>query len=288
LSRQLKIWYNPGVVCPSLPGANFVFRAIFCGTSILVFSAVIASIGSELEDRHRVEHMVRAAVHLEEASLVDAAAEIRRQIQSQDMGVRLALLEKKLEELAVLQAEIDELRGSLGSVIRVRVQARLMTFQPDQLEDSGVPLVSLRHLLQQPEPTAIKDETGHLTEFVALLEQQRLLRCAAELTVLAVPEREASCHSGGPSAKSEPIFASGATGDGRPTSQMRCLATLEGEQIVLDVNLTHASLHLKTRVRLDPGQPVILGGFTQREDPGKSLGTGVLVILNADVVGSTD
>jgi Flp pilus assembly secretin CpaC len=302
-------------------------RVISVGVFVLavVLAAAISASGEDAQ--RRIEHLSRAAAHLQQAGFADKAAEIRELIAAEAAGEVTALLTRKLDALAALQAEIDQLRASLGKAgkgtdqaTQIRIAVRLLSFQPDKLENSGFPLVSLRQLLDQPEATPIIDESGKLCQFIDLLLEQKLVKCIAEPTLVTIPGQEASYFSGRklPGA----MAADDETTRLEIGTRLRCLAIIENGEINLDLDFRDSklasvepvaapagagdaaaegggqrigdfaapmpieTLALKTRIRLQSGQTAIVGGLRVKQQRAQEPPTDSVVILvvTAEVV----
>ncbi|MCL4201099.1 MAG: hypothetical protein KJ000_01300 [Pirellulaceae bacterium] len=298
--------------------------------SVLV-SAVALTVGFTAvgqDAQSRIEHLSRAAAHLQQAGFADKAAEVRGLMVAEEAGELSSLLEKKLDTLAALQAEVEQLRAAIqtGSATgaeqppQVQIRVKLLSLDPGKLENSGFPLVSLRQLLDQPEATPIVDESGKLSQFIELLQQQKLIKCIAEPTLVTIPGHEASYFSGGrlPGAMANSDEASGL----EIGTRLNCLPTVEKDEIILDLDFrdsklvsvvpaataTGASgtdsedggirtgeraapmplgvLAVKTRIRLQSGQTVIVGGLGVKQqklnEPARE--SVVILVITAEVI----
>jgi Flp pilus assembly secretin CpaC len=302
-------------------------RVIFVGALVSSFVLAVVFSASGHDAQRRIEHLSRAAAHLQQAGFADKAAEIRELIAAEAAGEVTALLTRKLDALAALQAEIDQLRASLGEAgkdtdqaTQIRIAVRLLSFQPDKLEDSGFPLVSLRQLLDQPEATPIIDESGKLSEFIDLLLEQKLVKCIAEPTLVTIPGQEASYFSGRKLQGATP--ANEETPHLEIGTRLRCLATVENSEIILDLDFRDSklaavepvaapagagdaaaegggertgdfaapmpleTLALKTRIRLQSGQTAIVGGLRVKQQRAQEPPTDsvVIFVVTAEVV----
>ncbi len=278
------------------------------------------AVGSRGDDpQQRVEHLVTAAAHLQQAGCAEQAAQIRALISVEDLDVRLELLDRKTQELTELQTEIDQLRQTLTTLPQVLIQARLLSFQPEKLENLGIPLVSLRQLLDQPAATPVVDETGNLGRFLDMLQQQGFLKRIAEPTVVTVAGREVSYFCGGelPSARAAAPGTNAENESPEFGTRLRCLPRLDGEKIRLDLNFHHAALlpcqpdakgagesnsesakerptippaiaviDVKTTIELASGQTVILSGMKQAKGNHAPSESALILVLKAEHVDS--
>jgi Flp pilus assembly secretin CpaC len=208
------------------------------------------------------------------------------------------------------------------------IAVRLLSFQPDELENSGFPLVSLRQLLDQPEATPIVDESGRLCQFIDLLLEQKLVKCIAEPTLVTIPGQEASYFSGG---KLQGATAANTAANDETTrfeigTRLRCLATVENGEIILDLDFRDSkvatvepaaapaaagdaaaeggkerrgdfaapmpleTLAMKTRIRLQSGQTAIVGGMRVKQQNALEPPTDsvVIFVVSAEVVEPRD
>ena len=306
-------------------------RVIFVGALVSSFVLAVVFSASGQDAQRRIEHLIHAAAHLQQAGFADKAAEIRELIAAEEAGERTALLTRKLDALAALQAEIDQLRASLGEAgkdtdqaTQIRIAVRLLSFQPDKLENSGFPLVSLRQLLDQPEATPIVDESGRLCQFIDLLLEQKLVKCIAEPTLVTIPGHEASYFSG--RKLQEATAANDETTSLDIGTRLRCLATVENDEIILDLDFRDSKVAsvepvaapagaakavadggrvrtgefaapallgivaMKTRIRLQSGQTAIVGGLRAKQQNAQEPPTDsvVIFVVSAEVVEPRD
>lgn len=191
----------------------------------------------------QLDHLVRAAAHLEQAGLADRSAEIRNLVDEHDVAVRQQLLDRKLEELAELEAEIDQLRQSIRPSPQVLIRLQLLRFHSARLETLGLPLVSFRQLIDSSAGVPVVDESGKLQAFLQTLREQAAVQVLAEPAIVTRAGRPAIYVSGGRSghattgAEASPAEAAGSDFCG---TYVRCLPTLiDHGRLAVDLEVRH-------------------------------------------------
>jgi Flp pilus assembly secretin CpaC len=252
--------------------------------------------------QQRLEHLLQAAAHLEQAGLADRAAEIRT-LANEEMRVHGGtLLPQRLRQLEALQKEIELLRQAVATARYVKVRLQICELQTKRLEASGLGLVSLQQLLSNPTPTSIVDDNGKLTEFMELLQRQGIVSRLSAPTLLVLEGQAATVSVGEPRAQAKHQPDAPEPTDGVWGLRFDCQPEiLEGEKLRLDLGLCKTSraasdsrrapggsgpdrgtvCELKTRVQLQSGQTVLIGGSRTKSGDTES---GLLLLLTAEIV----
>jgi type II secretory pathway component GspD/PulD (secretin) len=277
--------------------------ALAAGTLAAVSVAAV----TEARAQERLDHLLQAAEHLERAGLAEKAAEIR-QLAADELRTHGALLlERKRSQLQALQQEIDHLQQAVAPVPQVKVALRICELQPAKLEASGLGLVSLRQLLSNPTPTSIVDDSGKLTAFIEFLQKQQLVTTLSAPTLVTCDGRTATVEIG------QRLAVAQQASEVKPTEatpapevcglRFECRPTiLDGGKLRLDLDLRQTErasdagdqaaapaagavrirFQLKTRVDLQSGQTLVIGGSQAARAPGADRG--LLVLLTAETI----
>jgi Flp pilus assembly secretin CpaC len=281
-----------------------------CLRTALAAGAIVAvsvAIVTEARAQNRLDHLLQAAEHLERAGLAEKAAEIRQLAEDELRTHGPMLLQQKRVQLEALQQEIDRLQQAVAPVPQVKLALRICELQPAKLEASGLGLVSLRQLLSNPTPTSIVDDSGKLTEFIEFLQKQQLVATLSAPTLLTCDGRSATLEVGQrlSAAKDASQDKQDEAGSAPDVCGLRfqCLPTiLDGGKLRLDLDLRQTEraadpgdqtavpavgalrirLQLKTRVELQSGQTLVIGGSQAVREPGADRG--LLVLLTAETI----
>jgi hypothetical protein len=144
----------------------------------------VAAMGRAQEPEDRVEHLLQAAVHLEQAGLAERAAEIRALLAEYDEPLKRRLLEQKHAQLRQLQAEVDQLQRALDALDkRARIALRLKVLELP-LDQAGMHLVSVRHLLDSQSPTTVLETGGGVLRFLDMLQVDGFAKVVATRTLV--------------------------------------------------------------------------------------------------------
>lgn len=263
---------------------------------------VIAGVGLASD---RIDHLLKAAAHLEQAGYSDKAAEIREIAERESLTDRQRLLQQKTEQIRQLQAEVEQLRLGIESSPRILLRLKVLSFSPLKLKNMGVPLVSIRNLLESDTSRCLVDETGSVVEFIDFLQEQGLITAVCEPAITTAAGRMASicigqqCHSGQAECNVVGVktLALGDCG-----IRFDCTANItEDGEFDLAIKLRQAeptqadpgdgtdtneaanakSFDIEARARVESAQRVILCSRRHRDDPAKE--TVVLIVLSAEL-----
>jgi hypothetical protein len=169
-----------------------------CVVALSVISAAAFSADPPLPLPHsggpaeKIEHLIRAAEHLEAAGLAERAAELRELAKAERLQRDRRLLQEKLKELDSLQREIAELRRRTGEAEQVVIHTQVLEFHPQDLKAAGVELP-----LPKGKSVLGRDEARRLRSAVKSLRKQKLVKVLAEPDILSVLGRPATFLSGG-------------------------------------------------------------------------------------------
>ncbi len=277
---------------------------------MLAQAVIGAAIVAEAGAQERLDHLLKAAEHLEQADLPDKAAEIRS-LASQEIRIHgQQLLQQKLAQLGALQTEINELRQSVTQGPQIKLRLKVCEYQLSKLEETGLGLVSLRQLLTNATPTSFVDDSGKLTEFIQFLQKQGVVHMVTAPVLITTDGSAASVFVG----EQLPRHSDVATTDDTPATTgnresgecgFRCECTpkiLDGQQLRLAIRVqqtetkeTHPertdvgeipgarrSFQINTQVGIAAGQTLIIGGAAANR-PGTEA-TGVVVLLTAEII----
>ena len=268
--------------------------------SVAVF--VAASVG--LAD-DKIDHLVKAAIHLDQAGYSDKAAEIREIVTQEGLKDGQRMLELKMTQLWQVQAEVEQLRLAIAASPQVILRLKVLEFSLEKLQNKGLPLVSLRHLLEKDSPSCLVDETGTLVEFLDFLSEQGLMKTICEPTMVTMAGRPVSLSIGqqppfGPSESDGATTKAPALGE----SGLRfdCVVNIvAGQELDLQIRLLHVeptwaspgekddlnrsttdrSFRVDTRARVQSGKQLIVCGRGQIGKPAEE--TGVVIVLSAEL-----
>jgi Flp pilus assembly secretin CpaC len=270
----------------------------------LVLAAMCWFPAVEAGAQQRLEHLLLAAEHLEQAGLADRAAEIRTLANEEMRAHGATLLQQRLRQLESLQKEIDLLRQAIATARYVKVRLQICELQTKKLEASGLGLVSLQQLLSNPTPTSLVDDNGKLTEFIELLQRQGIVSRLSAPTLMVADGQTATVSVGEQLAQAKNRPDSADPTDGVGGLRFDCRPEIRaGERLRLDVGLRKTSrsvadstcasggsgpdrgtcCELQTRLELQSGQTVLVGGSRTKSDGAES---GLLLLLTAEIVAS--
>ncbi len=162
------------------------------GTTLLLS---VATVCCAQHPDTRIEHLLQAAVHLEQAELPEQAAEIRELLAGQDQQLKRRLLEDKLariEQLRVECAQLQQVLDSPNDRTKVILRLKVLELSLDKLSQVGVNLVSIRQLLESESPTTLVDTGGAIIQFLEMLQAQGFAEVVAEPTLVTWDGRRAA------------------------------------------------------------------------------------------------
>lgn len=270
-------------------------RIAEAGIGLLLFAGLIGVPSETSAGERRVQHLVRAAAHLEQAGMAELASEVRQQLQDECPAVRKRLLEQKQTELEQLQAEMAQLHQAGGDSHLWSVQVRLFQVDWQRVEAMGLILASLRCF-----DTPLPDETGQLVALLESLERQGLIRVLAEPVLQVTPERTAKYDRGPHSSHGERLAPPSTSERDWGTRILGHPRHAGDQRIELDLEIRHAGLvpgpateaaegeprrpemlewQMETRIELQCGQPVLLGGLQVQSKSDASWG--LIAVLQA-------
>jgi Flp pilus assembly secretin CpaC len=158
---------------------------------VLITAGVVSAGQPEVE----IEHLIKAAAHLEQAGHRQMADDLRQLAAEYDESPKRRLLETKRAQMAELQAEIQLLERSLASPAttpKVIVQVKLLQLSMGKLRNVGLNLVSVRQLLDTDSPPTVVEEGGNIMQFLELLETQGFAAVVSRPTLATSSGRPAS------------------------------------------------------------------------------------------------
>ena len=159
----------------------------------LILSA--ASICCAQQPDATLEHLLQAAVHLEQADLPAQAAEVRDLLVGHDEQVVRQLLDVKLTQIEQLRREVALLQEALHSPddrTKVILRIKVLELALDKLDQVGLNVVSIRQLLESQSPTTVVDSGGAVLQFLEMLQTQGFAECIAEPTLITRDRQRAS------------------------------------------------------------------------------------------------
>ena len=146
--------------------------------AVLLIGSLGLAVPGQAEDvdrnTSRLDHLLQAASHLEQAGREDLAAGRLRSGGGRDRGEPATSDEGRWEQIRRLELEIARLQTSPAAeqpatADQIVVQLKLIEFSWAKLQQSGLSLVSLRNLFESSEAPAIVDQDGQISEFIELL-----------------------------------------------------------------------------------------------------------------------
>jgi len=146
--------------------------------------------------RAKLEHLLRAAMHLEEAGQVDLAAQVYALVAIEAEASRQRLLHGRLEQSGRIDGEAAQPQVLPSKEKQIFVQAKLIEFSWTKLRESGMSLVSLRHLFESDGTSAIVDEDGRISEFIELLCTDGLAQVLSQPKLTTISGQSATVEIG--------------------------------------------------------------------------------------------
>ncbi len=150
----------------------------------------------------KLDHLLKAAAHLEAAGMKEQAQSLRKQANQEKQAL--------VAKLKALESEVERLRRLTGSVPQVLVHVKMMELSRSKLRklgfDFGVAGASGSQVLDLGKPGsaerkslkfALVDDDQALLATLEALREDKLLRVLAERTLVTVSGRPAFCHVGG-------------------------------------------------------------------------------------------
>ncbi len=250
-------------------------------------------------DTSRLDHLLQAATHLEQAGRIELAAGVYAQIEAAAAADRQRLIDARRARIRQLELEIARLQASPAAeppaaADRIDVELKLIEFSWAKLQQSGLSLVSLRNLLESNETPAILDEDGQISEFIELLCKDGLALVLSRPKLTTISGQPATVEIGQDPATVSP--------GSRSRLRFECTPRLvDGGKLQLEIDLRvqvasgekarpddAGVLGLKTQVELRSGDTMILAGQTvagQQQQAAAADAKSVLVLLTAHSVG---
>jgi Flp pilus assembly secretin CpaC len=249
-------------------------------------------------DTSRLDHLLQAATHLEQAGRTDLAAGVYAQIEAGTGANRQRLIDARRARIRQLELEIARLQASPaaeppGVADQIVVELKLIEFSWAKLQQSGLSLVSLRNLLESNETPAILDEDGQISEFIELLCKDGLAQVLSRPKLTTISGQPATVEIGQDSATVSP--------GSRSRLRFQCTPrVVDGGKLQLEIDLRvqvaagekalqddAGVLGLKTQVELRSGDTMILGGqaVAGQQQAAAADTKSVLVLLTARSAG---
>jgi len=242
----------------------------------------------------RLDHLLQAAAHLEQAGRKDLAAGIYAQVGAEAEANRQGLIDARREQIRRLELEIARLQTSPvatdqpAAANQIVVQLKLIEISWAKLRQSGLGLVSLRNLFESNEAPAILDQDGQISEFIELLCKDGLAQVLSRPQLTTISGQPATVEIGQDPAAVPPGSRCGMRFECTPR-------VIDGDRLRLDIDFriqvakdenardkdagaADRSLGLKTQVELRSGDTMILAG--QRQEAASDAKS-VLVLLTA-------
>jgi len=265
----------------------------------LVFSLAVMLLGADsVLAQCKMDHLLKACSHLEQAGFPEMAAEIREISRQREWQETLGTV-KQLQTLERLRA---------NRARRIGLRLKVLEFSPKKLREMGFPLVSIQLLLDNDAPTSVVDETGSLGKFIEFLHEQKLMEliCEPAMATIANSPVSVSLDSRDVGDRDESGVAhQGVSGACARGIRFDCLPRVaENGRLDLEIRSCQTDgasarpsdsegsegtgsdvlLEIETRVEMEFGQRVILCGRRCRDKQDEDIG--VLVLLTAGLVGS--
>ncbi len=164
---------------------------------IRIRSAAVPST-SGARPTERLEHLRRAAEHLEAVGLTELAGTVREQAYCE--RVRLdELLQQKIERLAALQVEVAALRRATGDVQQVLFSIDVLEFSRGKPNADAEPRVAtaIENWLEGNSKPWVLSNDASLVEELRKLQSEGLVKVLAEPRLVTVNGRPARLRIGG-------------------------------------------------------------------------------------------
>ena len=217
---------------------------------LITLMASVLGTAAAQEPESQIEHLIKAATHLEQAGYGQMAADVRQLAESIDPLLKHRLLESKRAQIAALQAELEQLQLALGPQDRgpkVVLRVKLLRLSMGKLRDFGLNLVSIRQLLDPDSPPSLLDDGGYILQFLKLLETQGFAEVVAEPTRVTTSGRPVyfrigSSKSANPAAEVADPEKNGTAIRVPDVKRLECTPTITpGGQVILGVAILDAA-----------------------------------------------
>jgi len=144
----------------------------------------------------KLEHLLRAAIHLEAAGRVELAAQVYGLVAAEAEANQQRLLHAGPEQSGRIGGEAAPPQALPSEEPQIFVQAKLIEFSWAKLRESGMSLVSLRHLFESDGTSAIVDENGQISELIELLCKEGLAQVLSQPKLTTISGQRATVEIG--------------------------------------------------------------------------------------------
>lgn len=274
---------NPAFVCIliGLTGVAYSQEALPGGEAKEGLGQGVATRdGLFLSADQRVDHLLKAAQHLEAVGHLDEARKLRQEAEKEKDSL--------VAQVKDLQEQIRRLQKQICSVPQVLVEIRLMELSRTRLRKLGFDLSQLRDgkhtkvvtedVGKMFEARVVEDDSPLLTA-VEAMRQDRLLRVLAAPKLVVVSGRPAYFHVGG----EIPVSIDRTGGSetiqyGKYGTEVNLLATvMDDEKIRLEVRPRVSEIDMDSSVRI--GNNTFPGLRVRAMDMGVELRSGQTVVV---------
>lgn len=271
-------------------------RSWYALTAIACLTLSAAMHAADADDGlGKLEHLVRAAWHLEQAGEFERAADIYARIAIEAEALRQRAIRKPQEPGAQADGEAVGSQALPAAEYQILVQLKLVEFSWTKVRQTGLSLISLRNLFEADATPVIVDQGGQISEFIALLCKEGLARVLAEPELVTTSGRPATLEIGRKQAGVPLGLVDGL--------RFSCVARVKEEgRLWLDIDFRgrtapdsdtpgagasrgDRSLQARTQIELPSGSTAIFAGLCQAAG---SEDKSMLMLLTARLVGIDD
>jgi Flp pilus assembly secretin CpaC len=144
-----------------------------------------------------VEHLHRAAEHLEAAGAEEMAREVREEADAL-LQASVEQLNQKREQVARLLREIAELEGVTGSNQQIMLRCQVLDVDAETLRQLGLSFVALQKRFTSVDASNVFPRgAAQMEGFIEALAREGLVKVLAEPVLITTNGRPANLHSGG-------------------------------------------------------------------------------------------
>jgi len=193
----------PALLCLTILAADRGFAEEAAPLPPAQVSALRPAISKEAEDQDpAVEHLLKAAEHLEAAGMNEEAEKLRH--DARQRASHENLLSRKESELECLQEEVDRLRTLLGQATGIQIDVMAVEVDRSRLGLKGAEfdkLIGLSHAspggqIQPPEASGIVEANPARLPLFRDLCERGILKVLAEPTLTTTSGRPANFFDG--------------------------------------------------------------------------------------------
>ena len=263
----------------------------------------------------KIDHLHKAAEHLQAAGLIEEAELVRTRAQLEQQTWRRKLLAQKISQLHQLENEIKQLKSTLDPGAQVLLHVKILEVSLDKLHEHGARAADLQEFMQaamacqhssedDAPASCVLGDNSALLAYLDTLSQHGAAKMLAEPSLITLNGQRASIAIGGEIAVAGADHAAGRyesvmhefgtrlhctpelTDDGGLRLQFSLRQTGLPLTHAHDENTAAKAPHVlmdgDVNVKLLPGQTLVLCGPQIANDDDAS--TGVLVVVSPEII----